>query len=604
MGVPVFSTPLDANGAPKKEGWQNTRPDERQISRWRPGMGLGVLTGSLFDILDVDPRNGGEQSLRQMLGLLGDNAPDYFLKVRTPSGGWHFYIAPLGLGKHAGFLPGLDLLGDKAFAFLPPTVRKGGSYVAEKVVPGLSGLYDAEPCEPLRDLVAARLAEREVAGTELGSNRPEIEALKDAVLNANDGFQYGALLSLTHEWQKRYEQDVVKELLRSFLPLVPLIDKNDPWYPAKGKRRADFWVNHFMHKKGRIIPDATAREARVLDRIKPQRDTSRYLAGIYNGDWLDKQEFAPLQFAIPNLVPAGLVICAGAPFSGKSILVLRMGLEVARGGTLFGVRCTKRSVLYLALEDGVNRMQKRARELLGDSGAIPRAFHGGHDIAPGHLPDTVRAWLNRPGNSDGMVLVDVLGRVMDKPERGETTYDRDYRVLGGLKAICSEYPSAALLVNHHTRKAGANTDYLETVSGTNAITGAADTVLVIERKRDDKEGVLKVVSRDIDPAEYAMTLDRPMGWTMPGDSLDSAAELAAIRPRRTASLSEKTIAIVELVCANPNGISAEDVASEVDVTIADARNRLKRSTDKGEIRRIRLGIYGPPRKAKIAADDN
>ena len=107
-------------------------------------------------MLDIDPRNGGAESLRLLAAELGENAPEIYWRVATPSGGKHFYIASLDIGKHIGFMPGLDLLGRGAFAFLPPTVRKGGTYT-----PGpsrLAALNGDGPCEALAARVSAATA--------------------------------------------------------------------------------------------------------------------------------------------------------------------------------------------------------------------------------------------------------------------------------------------------------------------------------------------------------------------------------------------------------------------------------------------------------------
>jgi hypothetical protein len=62
-----------------------------------------------------------------------------------------------------------------------------------------------------------------------------------------------------------------------------------------------------------------------------------------------------------------------------------------------------------------------------------------------------------------------------------------------------------LLVNHHDRKAAAD-DFVDTVSGTHGLAGAADTVIVLTRSRNETSGLLKVTSRDVPEGEYALML--------------------------------------------------------------------------------------------------
>src|SRR5206468_5458508 len=58
-------------------------------------------------------------------------------------------------------------------------------------------------------------------------------------------------------------------------------------------------------------------------------------------------------------------------------------------------------------------------------------------------------------------------------------------------------------------------DFLEAVSGTNGIAGAADATLVLRRPRGQADGVLHVTGRDVDEAEYALAFQPAAGaWTL------------------------------------------------------------------------------------------
>jgi RecA-family ATPase len=97
-------------------------------------------------------------------------------------------------------------------------------------------------------------------------------------------------------------------------------------------------------------------------------EESRLLATLRDGAWLDAQEFPPLAYAVPEIVPEGSVLLVAAPKCGKSWLALSMALAAAAGGRALGIKIPKRPVLYLALEDGDRRLQDRCRRLLaGDS---------------------------------------------------------------------------------------------------------------------------------------------------------------------------------------------------------------------------------------------
>ena len=58
-----------------------------------------------------------------------------------------------------------------------------------------------------------------------------------------------------------------------------------------------------------------------------------------------------------------------------------------------------------------------------------------------------------------------------------------------LKALADSWPGMGLVALHHDRKA-LSEDFVDAVSGTNGIAGAADTIIVINRRRTEEEGRL------------------------------------------------------------------------------------------------------------------
>jgi hypothetical protein len=128
-------------------GWQHSPIDPQVPQRWQPGLGLGLVCGVAFDVIDVDPRHGGDQSIAGLreAGLL----PRVFGWSRTPRGGAHYYVVPLGIGSRDGIAPGVDLKGGRldgtgrGFVFEAPTVRRGGTY-SWGVVPDLDGLAEGD----------------------------------------------------------------------------------------------------------------------------------------------------------------------------------------------------------------------------------------------------------------------------------------------------------------------------------------------------------------------------------------------------------------------------------------------------------------------------
>ena len=229
------------------------------------------------------------------------------------------------------------------------------------------------------------------------------------------------------------------------------------------------------------------------------------LAGLKSGAWLDAQTFPELRYTVPLIIPEGTTVLAGAPKVGKSWMVFHIGLSVAAGHHVLGCLPTgrPRPVLYLALEDGWRRLQSRARSLLGMGKQIPAALDVLIEVQHGLVAATILEWLEVHGDEAPLVIVDTLGRVMPRSNAGESAYERDYRAVTTYKQVTDRYPGSSMVLVHHTRKLGSE-DFVDGVSGTLGITGAADTTVVLSRSRSDDGGLLKVTGRDITEAEYAV----------------------------------------------------------------------------------------------------
>jgi hypothetical protein len=341
-----------------------------------------------------------------------------------------------------------------------------------------------------------------------------------------------------------------------------------------------------------------------LDVFDDQSPPTDLLAGLRNGGWLDAQDFPPLRYAIPGLVPEGLSLIVGAPKIGKSWWALDTGLAVAAGGVALGriPAGAPRPVFYLALEDSDRRLQDRCRQLLSGE-AIPVRFEYMTRIeSPGEIIPTLAAWLDRHRGEQPYVIVDTLGKVMPLALQGESTYQRDYRITSELKQLCDDEPGSTIGVNHHDRKA-ASDDFVDHVSGTNGLAGGADTILVLSRDRGERSGLLRVTGRDVPEGEYALTLAQGCWWQLDGADLTEAAA-AAVTARAAAGLGDRSAAIIAYISKHPAGVRGEDVAADLDMERNAARAYLGRLLEAGRIQRPHRGLYTPVATvASVASED-
>lgn len=323
---------------------------------------------------------------------------------------------------------------------------------------------------------------------------------------------------------------------------------------------------------------------------RQETEDAELLAGVRDGAWLDAQEFPPLRWAVPGLIPEGLTLLVGPPKAGKSWLLANLLLSVAYGGRALGKLPVGRArrVLYLALEDGDRRMQSRCRIIL-DGDPIPRLFHYLTAVPPGRVVAVIEAWMRRHPDT-AMVVLDTLGKVMPPAMQGESSYQRDYRVGSALKRTADASPGLALVVVHHDRKAAAE-DFVDAVSGTNGLAGSADSIVVLDRRRKAEEAVLKVTGRDVPEEEYALLLQEGTRWVLDGEDLRQAAANVD-RREQTQNLGDTSTAILDFIGARSEPVRAGEITERFGRSAAEYLRRLEQS---GRLIKPKRGYYQVPR---------
>jgi hypothetical protein len=159
--------------------------------------------------------------------------------------------------------------------------------------------------------------------------------------------------------------------------------------------------------------------------------------------------------------------------------------------------------------------------------------------------------------------------VRGRPPMGVSAYDADYAAIGYAKALADRHGVAVVLV-HHVRKAGAE-DFLEAVSGTNGLAGAADATLVLRRPRGEADGILYVTGRDIDEAEHALRFTAVNGaWTL----LDGTAADYAMSGTRGA--------IARFVRTNP-GSTPKAIAEATAISTGNVAKTCQRMAADGQL---------------------
>jgi Bifunctional DNA primase/polymerase, N-terminal len=154
-------------GALVPHGVNDATTNRARILAWwsrHPQANIGIATGHRFDVLDVDGP-GGAQAIRELAAEQGMHSAGPL--VRTGGGGWHYYLAPTGLGNvRPHGLEHVDWRGRGGYVVAPPSRHASGQ--AYQWVPGRDlEIPLAEVPAPLRARLERRWPQRSVGPVEL-----------------------------------------------------------------------------------------------------------------------------------------------------------------------------------------------------------------------------------------------------------------------------------------------------------------------------------------------------------------------------------------------------------------------------------------------------
>lgn len=304
------------------------------------------------------------------------------------------------------------------------------------------------------------------------------------------------------------------------------------------------------------------------------------LPRISNAAELMRRIFPPIKYVVPGYITEGCTILAGRPKLGKSWLMLDVGLAVAAGRFCLGeTLCQQGAVLYLALEDNERRLQSRITKVLGAEENAPAAFNYATDWPRGaEGVKAIKVWL-RQARNPRLVVVDVLAMFRQANFRDATLYEADYHAIKGLQQLAADY-NVAIVVVTHTRKGGADTDPFEKVSGTLGLSGAADTVMVLDR--DSNGATLYARGRDIEEIEAAIAFDKPTcRWTIEGNAADV---------RR----SDERSSILTALDESDEPMKSSEISDATRMPNGNVRQLLVTMVKAGEVTKVKRGLYAHP----------
>ena len=238
---------------------------------------------------------------------------------------------------------------------------------------------------------------------------------------------------------------------------------------------------------------------------------------VFDGKNLFETEFKPMNWVVPDLLPAGLSVLASRPKIGKSWLALGLAKAVCNGNQFLGRDTVQGDVLYCAFEDGQRRINKRLKMLhFSNNMHFPSFVFDSEDLLTGFEEQLIE-WIKRQTNAR-LIIIDTLIRAQGhKNKGGMNAYEMDSKMLSPIQKIAIEFNIAVLLV-HHTKKK-KDDDPFDDISGSTGIQGICDTLMHIQVNRGNKKQlpVLQVTGRDIESQDIAIQMNEYYEWEDLGD---------------------------------------------------------------------------------------
>lgn len=520
-------------------GFKDATLDEKIIRGWWtrwPDANVGLPTGIHFWVLDIDPRNGGEES-RALLVARHGALSDTIRQMTGGGGSQWLYAMPdqQKIGCHTAVWPGIDVKAEGGYIVAPPSIHPSTGRKYEWDTAKRSILEEAlVPADAwlIQEIMAATNHQGEGERFELpekilkGAQHKTLFQMGCAMRAKNCGYEE-ILAALWQVNQNRCEapgpRANIEKLARDITRRYGAGAQNGDRQPAQGKS----------------FPVIQAEPA-----VK-----------IYNGNYPE-----PTPLIDPILYP-GLTILGGRPKVGKSWLALQLALAIASGGRLAGYLNVSRPArcLYISLEDRPRQVRARLRRLTPEEPYLERLdfIFELEALMAGGAAQIDRRLTEHP--SDVVILDSLLAAVKQSKRESVDVMQADYNIVGILRQLAEKHALTFILVAH-TRKAGG--DFLDLIQGTSGTTAAADAVWVLVRTPEG-QAALSVTGREVPTTVFGLerVADQP-AWTITGegdevtqsearrDILALLREEGPMKPGRMAQMLHKGISGVHrLLCA-------------------------------------------------------
>jgi RecA-family ATPase len=260
---------------------------------------------------------------------------------------------------------------------------------------------------------------------------------------------------------------------------------------------------------------------------------------LAQGDEGDEEEWF-----VRGLIPKNsFTVLGGHPKSGKTLLVIDLGMAAVTGREFFGRETAQATFLYVTEEGSPVEMRKRFRRLIAsggvpDPGAVRLIYRRGTRFDDPRSWDAVRHEIQ---TIDGPVLL-VLDPLRDLLIGDENDSNILNRVGHAIREVLRDFPDVTVVLLHHLAKRSEGSGGVQ-LRGSTALWGSVDCTLLLKTDAlpDDSEeggevplkGKLEMQSRIAASARFFWRWDDESG-----QFIETSSEARNLADKAAALLAE------------------------------------------------------------------
>ncbi len=493
---------------PGTRGLLDASTDPEQIRKWWeicPEANIGIAVPDGYAVIDVDPRNGGAETIDALERERGDFPPTRV--VRTGGFGLHlWYRLPPGQA-----LPklgdGVDVQQLGKYVVAPPSLHESGRRYEWR-----------DPHAPIADAPAwlaakayprgERAADVVIDETDMAAPVEELDRIAEAVAPHFERGKRHQIAKNIGGWMKQRGYgagDVAYVIGR--LPSDNPRARTQAALAAFGIQKPFGWTE----LQG-LIPEACPELERAPNPVWEARLAERRAAAETIGPLVERMTAAAAPAALPPAAPANdddfirrWDLAAAPPpvdyvvpaleigpgrataliayaHTGKTPFALRLAVSVASGKPFIGMAVVQGPVLFLDCEAGRTSHRKLARIARAAGVDLVELQRSGQLVAASMtrmLHDAAaRDWLARNARRFKLIMVDSYSAAVEGVNHNDNEFADVLRQLGRI----SDATGATVLPLMHVRKEGlSGPPTLADVSGHNTLGGAVQAAIGLWR---------------------------------------------------------------------------------------------------------------------------